>query len=537
MHDLVITGGHVVDGTGAVRRRADLAVDGGRITAVGTDLGPATRTIDADGRIVAPGFVDVHTHLDVQGFWDPTLSPSPLHGVTTVLGGNCGFTVAPLGGDAGEYLMRMLARVEGMPLEALETGVPWDWTSTAEYLDRLDGTLALNAGFMVGHSAIRRVVMADAATERAATVDELSQMAGLLRAGLAAGALGFSSTWSNTHNDADGQPVPSRWATAEELVTLATVCGEFEGTSLEFLPGVGRWDAETRQVMLDMTVAAQRPLNWNIITGSARSLAHWQEKLALGDEARAVGGKIIGLVIPKIFGARFCFRSGFVLDAIDGWREPMALPPGRQARHALRPRRPRHAGGSVRRTTRMGGAHRLGRQGHRRDVQRRHEALRGPARRPTSPPRRPRRRSMPCWTSSSPTTCARLSATPPTTTPTPTGRPAPSCGATPVPSSAPRTPAPTSTCWPRSASAPTCSASASGSTGCSPPRRRSGCSRRCQPTSTACATAAGSARARAPTSSSSTRPPSAPRTSSPASTSPAVPDGSTPEPTASTTCS
>jgi N-acyl-D-aspartate/D-glutamate deacylase len=327
MHDLVIRGGQLVDGTGAARRPADIAVDGGRISAIGRDVADGAQTIDAEGRVVAPGFVDVHTHLDVQGFWDPTLSPSPLHGVTTVLGGNCGFTVAPLGGDAADYLMRMLARVEGMPLESLEQGVPWDWTSTAEYLDRLDGMLALNAGFMVGHSALRRVVMGDGATERTARPDELDRMVALLRAGLAAGAIGFSSTWSATHNDAEGRPVPSRHASAAELVTLAAVCGEFEGTSLEFLPGVGRWDTETEQVMLDMTVAARRPLNWNIIVGSARSLGHWREKLALSDRARELGGKIVGLVIPRIFGARFCFRSGFVLDAIDGWREPMALPP------------------------------------------------------------------------------------------------------------------------------------------------------------------------------------------------------------------
>jgi N-acyl-D-aspartate/D-glutamate deacylase len=327
MHDLVVRGGQLVDGTGARRRRADIAVDDGRVTALGSDVGAGALTIDADGRVVAPGFVDVHTHLDVQGFWDPTLSPSPLHGVTTVLGGNCGFTVAPLADGAGEYLMRMLARVEGMPLESLEQGVPWDWTSTAEYLDRLDGTLALNAGFMVGHSALRRVVMGDAATERAATPDEIDRMASLLRAGLAAGAIGFSSTWSTTHNDAAGRPVPSRHATAAELVTLAGVCRDFEGTSLEFLPGVGPWDAATEQVMLDMTVAAERPLNWNIIAGSARSRRHWEEKLDLSDRARELGGKIVGLVIPRIFGARFCFRSGFVLDAIEGWREPMALPP------------------------------------------------------------------------------------------------------------------------------------------------------------------------------------------------------------------
>ena len=173
MHDLLIRGGQVVDGTGAAARRADVAITDGRIAEVGVVDGAARRTIEADGQVVSPGFIDVHTHLDVQGFFDPTLSPSSLHGVTTVLGGNCGFSVAPLDDTSGDYLMRMLSRVEAMPLTSLQTGVPWDWRSTAEFLDRLDGTLAVNAGFMVGHSAIRRVVMGPAAVERAATEDEI----------------------------------------------------------------------------------------------------------------------------------------------------------------------------------------------------------------------------------------------------------------------------------------------------------------------------------------------------------------------------
>ena len=197
---------------------------------------PARRTIDADGRVVAPGFVDVHTHLDAQAFWDPDLSPSPLHGVTTVLSGNCGFTIAPLTEEAGRYLMPMLAKVEGMPLQSLRDGVPWNWRTTADYLDALDGQLVINAGFMVGHSAIRRVVMGEAANERAATDDELAQMARLLRDGLEAGGFGFSTTTSDTHNDGDGRPVPSRFADRREFIELAKVVGEYEGTSLELLP-------------------------------------------------------------------------------------------------------------------------------------------------------------------------------------------------------------------------------------------------------------------------------------------------------------
>lgn len=349
MHDIVIRGGQVVDGTGALRRRADVAIDGGRVVAVGTVRDAGRRTIDAEGRIVSPGFVDVHTHLDVQGFWDPTLSPSPLHGVTTVLGGNCGFTVAPLDATAADYLMRMLSRVEGMPLRSLQSGVPWDWRTTAEFLDRLDGTLAVNAGFMVGHSAIRRVAMGPAATERPATDDELRTMKQLLRAGIAAGGLGFSSTWAESHSDADGRPVPSRAAPPEELYALSAVAGEFEGTSLEFLPTVtqrGGFDERIVDLMAGMSVAAGRPLNWNILGVSAKALPDALAKLAAGDVARARGGKVVALTMPDSPPARFSFLSGFVLDLVPGLHDFLFLPveerlailrdPGR--RHELRRR-------------------------------------------------------------------------------------------------------------------------------------------------------------------------------------------------------
>jgi hypothetical protein len=168
---------------------------------------PAERTIDATGRYVTPGFIDVHTHYDAQLFWDPTASPSPLHGVTTVLAGNCGFSIAPLVPSEATYLSTMLARVEGIPIEALNAGVPWDWNTTADYFDRLDGTLAVNAGFMAGHSAIRRVVMGKGANAGPADADSLERMKRTLRECLEAGAIGFSSSWANTHNDAAGEMV------------------------------------------------------------------------------------------------------------------------------------------------------------------------------------------------------------------------------------------------------------------------------------------------------------------------------------------
>ena len=200
MLDVVISGGTVIDGTGAPGRAADVAVRDGRVVSSETRVNePARHRIDARGKIVAPGFVDIHTHYDAQVFWDPVLSPSPFHGVTTVVGGNCGFSIAPLVPEAGPYLMRMLARVEGMPLESLEAGVPWDWRSFGEYLDRLEGRIAVNAGFLVGHSAIRRVVMGEAAVGQEASEAQLDAMARLLGESIAAGA-GFSPVCT-THND------------------------------------------------------------------------------------------------------------------------------------------------------------------------------------------------------------------------------------------------------------------------------------------------------------------------------------------------
>ncbi len=326
MLDVRITGGKVVDGTGAPSRHGDIGVRDGRIVQLGTVDEPARRTIDADGMVVAPGFIDIHTHYDAQALWDPTMSPSPLHGVTTVLGGNCGFTIAPMRPSEVEYLMRMLARVEGMPLAALQAGSAWDWTSTAEYFGRLRSTLAVNAGFMVGHSTMRRVVMGDDAVGKPATADQLAAMVALLREGLAAGAIGFSTSLGTSHQDADGNPVPSRHASTEEFVTLARVCRDFAGTSLEFVPSSGPFTDEERSLFTAMSSEAARPVNWNSLRPSALTLDDDRQALDVGTWAHAHGGKIVGLAMPVDFPARYSFLTPFILDGLPGWAGPMALP-------------------------------------------------------------------------------------------------------------------------------------------------------------------------------------------------------------------
>src|SRR5690242_20616655 len=225
MLDCVIRGGNVVDGTGAAARQADIGIRDSRIVAIGKVDEEANEAIDAGGLVVAPGFVDPHVHYDAQLFWDNAATPSNLHGVTSMVGGNCGFTLAPLHAEDADYIRRMMAKVEGMPLPALEAGVPWSWSTFGEYLGALDGATALNVGFMVGHCALRRNVMGADAVGNEATPEQLDAMLALLDASLAAGGLGFSTTLSFTHSDGDGEPVASRWATNEEVLALCRAVG------------------------------------------------------------------------------------------------------------------------------------------------------------------------------------------------------------------------------------------------------------------------------------------------------------------------
>jgi N-acyl-D-aspartate/D-glutamate deacylase len=327
MLDLLIRGGEVVDGTGATRRSADVGVRDGRIVAIGSVDEDAAAEIDASGRIVAPGFVDLHTHYDAQVLWDAALTPSPLHGVTTIIGGNCGFTIAPVEPSETDYLTRMLARVEGMPLESLVAGVPYDWRSFGEYLDRIEGSISVNAGFLVGHSAIRRCVMGDDAVGKPAGEDQIEAMCALLDASLAAGGLGFSSSWARTHNDANGDPVPSRAATKDELIALCETTGRHAGTTLEFIPSVGGFEEEHLELMAAMSRAANRPLNWNVLVpNSARAEYAW-DALGAGDYAAEHGGRVLALTVPDTMKTYLSFKSGFVLDALPGWAKTMALPP------------------------------------------------------------------------------------------------------------------------------------------------------------------------------------------------------------------
>ena len=321
MIDLVLRGGTVVDGTGAPAVRADVAVHEGRVVAVGDVDESGAREVDVDGLVVAPGFVDIHTHYDAQLLWDPTASPSPLHGVTTVVGGNCGFSVAPLGPDDADYVMRMFAVVEGIPLDTLRAGADWAWQSFADWLGRLDGAIAVNAGFLAGHSTLRRVAMGADAPHREATADEVDAMVRLLHESLAAGALGFSSSLDEVHLDGDGNLVPSRAAAFAEYLALAGTLREHPGTTLEFIPSVGEIPVERMELMADMSLAANRPLNWNLL-GSLSPVEIYEQQLTACDLARARGARVVALALPDVLR----LRANRMVEDLPAFREVVRLP-------------------------------------------------------------------------------------------------------------------------------------------------------------------------------------------------------------------
>jgi N-acyl-D-aspartate/D-glutamate deacylase len=324
MLDHRIVGATVADGTGAPPFTGDVGVRDGRIVAVaaaGTLDDPARAELDAAGLVVCPGFVDPHTHYDAQLFWDPLASPSNVHGVTSVIGGNCSFSIAPLRDADADYTRRMLAKVEGMPLAALEQGVPWTWESFGEYLDALDRGIGVNAAFMVGHSALRRFVLGAEANHRPATADELDQLRTVLGEAIAQGALGLSTDVSHAHSDGNGDPVPARGATREEILALCEETGRWPGTTLEgiFDGASDGFDDEELDLLPQMSVRANRPLNWNLLVVDAKDPGRIDRHLAASHRARELGGRVVALTMPVIVPMNMSFLNYCALNLMPGW--------------------------------------------------------------------------------------------------------------------------------------------------------------------------------------------------------------------------
>lgn len=330
MLDVIIKGGTVVDGTGAPGYPADIGIRDGRIVAIGEISEDAAETIDASGQVVCPGFVDPHTHYDAQLFWDPHATPSNLFGVTSMVAGNCGFTLAPLGDeDDAEYLKHMMTKVEGMALEALEQGVPWNWSTFGEYLDRVsESGTAINVAFMVGHCALRRLVMEDDAVGNEATPEQVAEMRRLLKESIEAGGFGFSTSRSFTHSDADGQPVPSRWATRDEVLALCEETSLHEGTTLEWVADgcLNGFDDDEVELMTQMSVTANRPINWNVLTIDSGRPDAYENQIAACEKANAEGAKVVALTMPILVGMNMSLGTFCALHQLPEWKTVFGLP-------------------------------------------------------------------------------------------------------------------------------------------------------------------------------------------------------------------
>ena len=286
--DIVIRGGTLVDGTGAPGRPADVAVAGGRIVAVGSEL-EGRRELDASGQVVAPGFVDIHTHYDAQVFWDPALTPSSYHGVTTVVAGNCGFSIAPVRSDGVDLLARTLQHVEDMSFDTLAAGVPWDAFETfPQYLDAVEARgVGLNYGCYVGHTAVRLFVMGPEAYERPATRAELAAMQQAVADAMAAGAIGFATSASPTHNGDSGRPVPSRVADLAEVEALLDPVRDAGRGVVALLPG----GVIPHEDMFALQRRVGRPFTWTALL-TIKGHPYHEGVVAAHDAARSEGVEV-----------------------------------------------------------------------------------------------------------------------------------------------------------------------------------------------------------------------------------------------------
>ena len=332
MYDLIIRGAEICDGSGQAPRRGDIAIGDGRIAAVGSVDGTARRTIDADGLVAAPGFIDVHTHYDCQVSWDPALTPSSWHGVTSVVMGNCGFTIAPCRAAHRDLLMEMLLYVEGMPTEALRAGVRWEWESFPDYLDAVERARpAINTAVFVGHSAVRYFVMGDAAVERAATDDEMARMRDVVREAMKAGAIGFSTSESPTHFFGSGVPVPSRVAPREEFLALASVLAEFGRGIVEVAPlhllGATDDKLEDQRFYAEVARAAGRPVTWAPLLANPFDPSGATKIIEAALAEQRAGAQVVPQVGCRPLEVRISFETaGIAIANNPFWRPILELP-------------------------------------------------------------------------------------------------------------------------------------------------------------------------------------------------------------------
>jgi N-acyl-D-amino-acid deacylase len=329
-YDIIIRNGTVVDGSGRSAYRADVAVQGDRIAEVGSVAGSAKRFIDAEGHIVTPGFVDIHTHLDAQIFWDPIASSSCWHGVTSVVMGNCGVTFAPCHPGDREYLAHLMESVEDIPADTIMAGMPWQWETYGEYLKALDATpKGVNVGGLVGHCAVRYWAMGpESLDNEPASPEAIARMHDIVAEAIARGALGFSTSRTILHRTPEGQPVPGTFATSAELMGIAKSLGELQRGVIEAAPGIDSGELEDiqREVrwMTEVSLATGRPVTF----GLAQSRPYpdvYATMLDLISASSARGAKVVAQSTTRGIGVLFGFVNRTPFDRAPSWRALRSL--------------------------------------------------------------------------------------------------------------------------------------------------------------------------------------------------------------------
>ena len=321
--DLVIRGGSVIDGTGSPAFTADVAVEGDRIIEIGKVDGKGKKEIDADGQIVTPGFVDIHTHLDAQLAWDPIASPSCWHGVTSVVLGNCGVTFAPVSKDGATVLAEMMESVEDIPAESILNGLSWNWSSYGEYLDEVEALpKGVNTGGMVGHCAVRLAAMGERSLdETPATPDDIEKMLPMIKEALDSGALGFSTSRTFLHKVPDGRCVPGTYATSEELLAFAEVMAQYKGTVFEAAPKLGGNDSREEIKMYgDISRIAECPVTFGLTQVDIAPQLHLQV-LDYVEKENSLGADIHPQTTSKHIGVLLGLSARTPFDRAEGWAE------------------------------------------------------------------------------------------------------------------------------------------------------------------------------------------------------------------------
>ncbi len=339
--DLLIKNGTVVDGSGGARYRADVGVTDGRIVEIGRINGTATRTIDAEGMIVSPGFIDGHTHMDAQVTWDPLGSCSCWHGVTSVMMGNCGFALAPCKPEEREWFAQCLEAVEDIPSDAIMAGVDWSWETFPEYLDAVARVpKGINYGAYIGHSALRMYVMGERALSEKATDDDVATMAAAVSEAVKAGAVGFSTSMSTTHSTPAGLPVASRYADWSEVDRLVGAMADLNAGIFQVGPDVSSGSAQKEffKELQRVALESGRPIMFGTIaTRMLDDPTSWQFQTEVIDDTVAKGGRMYGQSSTRPISVVFSMKSNLPYDVLPAWKEVRALPLDKQKRKLADP--------------------------------------------------------------------------------------------------------------------------------------------------------------------------------------------------------